>query len=503
MNGMDSEDDSNHTALDDWKRPLLIAANRAPVTFELDSKGELNFSRGSGGLVTALTGLAAYVPITWVACARTQEDALWHEGDVAMTENSSIHVRFINPDNQTFEEYYNVISNPLLWFLQHSMWDVSRSPVIDQFTWQAWENGYKEVNRQFADAIVDLLPSGVDKPVIMLQDYHLYLAPRYIRDRLHKKQKTSPTIMHFIHIPWPDTNYWRILPPAMRQLIFEGLCAEDLIGFQTEADTANFLRSVETFLPRVSVNHKRKRVWYRNHKTYVHDFPISIDVMELKKTAASEEVAVHRESIQEFLGDHQLILRIDRIEPSKNIIRGFQAFEEMLDLYPEHHGKVNFLAIMVPSRLDLQEYNDYLDECMAAAGRVNARFGNSAWEPIRLFVSEDYPRAVAAMQIYDVLLVNSIADGMNLVAKEGPIVNQRNGVLILSERTGAYQQLASGVLTVSPCDVYSTSQALHQALSLQEEERASWAARLRWLIENEDIQQWTQRQFEIINELGI
>ncbi len=124
------------------------------------------------------------------------------------------------------------------------------------------------------------------------------------------------------------------------------------------------------------------------------------------------------------MGDRQLILRIERIEPSKNIVRGFQAFEEMLTLYPEHQEQVMFLAILVPSRMDLGEYRDYLDEVMAAAGHINATFASGSWEPVRILVGEGYERAVAAMQCYDVLLVNSIADGMNLVAKEGPIVNQ-------------------------------------------------------------------------------
>jgi trehalose 6-phosphate synthase len=244
-------------------------------------------------------------------------------------------------------------------------------------------------------------------------------------------------------------------------------------------------------------------VWYKNHATHVRDFPISIDVDALKQLAGSEEVAEHRWEIEDLVDERQLVLRIDRIEPSKNIVRGFLAFEEMLELYPEHRGEVTFLALLVPSRMDVDQYRHYLDDLMATAGRVNAAYGDSEWEPVRLLVGESYPRAVAAMQLHDVLLVNAIADGMNLVAKEGPIVNGQDGVLVLSERAGARQQLEPGALIVSPCDVYATAEALHQALVMPTEERQERARRLRWLIEGEDITAWLCRQIETVRELDL
>jgi trehalose 6-phosphate synthase len=185
------------------------------------------------------------------------------------------------------------------------------------------------------------------------------------------------------------------------------------------------------------------------------------------------------------------------------MVRGFLAFEDMLELYPEYRGRVQFLALLVPSRLDVEEYKHYLDDLMATAGRVNATYGDSEWEPVRVLVGDNYSRAVAAMQLYDVLLVNAIADGMNLVAKEGPIVNERNGVLVLSERTGARQQLEPGALIVSPVDVYATAEALHKALVMPAEERQERARRLQWLIESEDISAWLCRQLETIVELNL
>ena len=483
-------------------RALIIAANRAPVTFDRAEDGSLSFQRGGGGLVTALTDLCRNAEdATWIGCARTEADAQWRQGIVALDGEESVGVRFLSPAEEAYDGYYNVIANPLLWFLQHSMWDVPRAPVIDRNTWQAWEQGYKEVNRLFGQTIIRQVRASRRPTLLMLQDYHLYLAPRFVRDGLRRKER--PTIQLFVHIPWPGPDYWRILPPAMRQEILDGLCAVDLLGFQTEEDSANFLRTVDAFMPRASVNYRRRRVWYRNHATHARDFPISIDCDSLRQSAASEEAAGYLAELAEMSGDCSLILRVDRIEPSKNIVRGFLAFEEMLELHPEHRGKVQFLTLLVPSRLDVEEYRHYLDDLMSTAGRVNATYGDSAWEPVRVLVGDSYLRAVAAMQLYDVLLVNSIADGMNLVAKEGPVVNQRDGVLVLSERTGARQQLEPGALVISPCDVYATAEAMHQALVMPAAQRQERASRLRASVEREDINAWLCSQLQAIEELTL
>jgi trehalose 6-phosphate synthase len=484
-------------------RQLIIASNHGPVTFHTDENGVIQPQRsGGGGLVSALSGIAQHVDACWIASALSEEDKTWQGGKVPIGEGSgSVQLKFVSPEESAYDGYYKVIANPLLWFLQHSMWDIFRSPTIDRTTWQNWQNGYMVVNRLFAEAVSKQILAK-DKPaLVMLQDYHLYLTPYYIRRVLHPRKKY--TLLHFIHIPWPGAEDWGYLPARMRQSILEGLCSVDLLGFQTREDSLNFIRTCESHLPHAHVNFKKSRVWYRNHTTQVRDFPISIDVNALVRLAESEEVAEHHQSFLEQYGGNPLILRIDRIEPSKNIVRGFQAFDELLELYPEHRGKVQFLALLVPSRMEVEQYQDYLNELMGAAGQVNAKFGDSIWEPVRVVVGENYPRAVAAMQLYDVLLVNSIADGMNLVAKEGPVVNQQQGVLVLSERTGAHEQLGSGALVIPPLDISATASALHQALVMPPEERKEKAERLRSLIEQEDIVDWLCRQLETIIELGL
>ncbi len=454
----------------------------------------------AGGLVTALTGLARQVGLTWLACAQSEAEAELDKKTIRLDNGFDIQVEFIHPDKTTYNGYYNVIANPLLWFLQHSMWNFPLVPVIDRATWQAWKEGYVKANQLFAERLSDLLIETKTQPLVMFQDYHLYLAPRFLEQLCPNRR---PRMSHFIHIPWPGSEEWGFLPPPMREAILDGLCAVDLLGFQTREDGLNFIRTCESYLPTVDVFYKEGFVIYHNHTTHVRDFPISIDVDALRMRASSPKVTRLREEILDITQGRKLILRIDRVEPSKNIVRGFQAFAEMLEYHPEHCGQVVFLALLVPSRLGVGEYQDYLDALMAAAGRVNAQYGNHAWEPIRLLVGENYDRAIAAMQIYDVLLVNSIADGMNLVAKEGPIVNRKDGSLILSDRAGAWEQLEPGAMIISPCDIYATAEALHQALIMNTETRQIRAARLRWLIEKDDINAWLNAQLETIKELNL
>jgi trehalose 6-phosphate synthase len=484
------------------ERTLILASNRGPVTLRRNESGELEYQRGSGGLVTALAGIIQHAEARWIACARTAEDKAWNQGLVPLGESDEqVWMQFLTPSEEAYEGYYRVIANPLLWFLQHSMWNIFREPTIDRTIWEHWENGYVAVNRLFAEAIAHEISAAPRPALVMLQDYHLYLAPSFLRYKFRPKARY--TLAHFVHIPWPGAEDWGFLPTKMRLAILKGLCAVDLLGFQTREDALNFIRTCETHLPGAHVNYRHGKVRFRNHTTHIRDFPISIDVDGLRRFAESSEVDSYREQLTQFYGDWQIILRIDRIEPSKNIVRGFQAFDELLELHPEHRGKVKFLALLVPSRLGVDEYGTYLDEVMGVAGRVNAKYGGNDWEPVRVFVEENFPRAVACLQIYDVLLANSIADGMNLVAKEGPTVNLQDGVLVLSERTGAYQQLESGVLVISPLDIYGTAEAMHQALTMPPEERRARSERLRSLIEQQDIVDWLHQQLRAIVNLNL
>lgn len=499
-----SESCGNETELLLAGRPLIVVSNRGPFNFSLSEDDELLIQRSGGGLVTALLGLSQNVKITWVASAITDLEQDWGQGQLALDEGGyPIDLHLVPLSAEVYEGYYNVVSNPLLWFMQHSMWNMISGPNITRETWQAWDEGYVAANRAFAEVVAQRVRSSSGRTLVMLQDYHLYLLPRILRGLLHKNRRSDQiTLTHFIHIPWPGSNEMRVLPPRMRREILEGLMAVDILGFQTSEDSFHFLQSVAAYLPGASVGYSKRRIWYRNHATIVRDFPISIDIPAVRNQAFSPEAMEQREALDAIAEDQQVIVRVDRTEPSKNIVRGFQAFEELLELHPEHIGRVKFLAFLVPSRLEVDEYRDYHDRFLAAAGWVNSRFGTSDWEPVRVIMGENYPRALAGLQIYDVLLVNSIADGMNLVAKEGAVVNQRNGVLVISEGTGASQQLESAALIISPCDVFGTAEALHRALTMPADERKASADRLRMLVEENDINAWFCSQIKEIVRLG-
>lgn len=492
---------SNENLLDD--RELIVVSNRGPVEFIEESDGTIKTQKSGGGLATALAGMAQNIEIAWIAAASNDLEKAWGRKEFPINENGCpVDLHLIPMDQETYEGYYDVISNPLLWFLQHSMWNYVTAPTITKSTWKAWEDGYVKANQEFAKVVFQHIKESPHGKIVMIQDYHLYLLPRMLRQLMRPAYSyRNVTITHFVHIPWPGPEDLRMLPPRMRQSILDGLIATDLLGFQTDGDCLNFLRCVESHLPGVNANYKRRRIWYHNHACHLHDFPISIDVDAIKILSESDEVKFYQSEFKEIIKDQKMILRVDRTEPSKNIVRGFEAFGEMLELHPEHLGKVKFIALLVPSRLDVEEYHTYHDQMMAAAGWVNSRFSSGNWEPIRVILGENYARAVAALKMYDVLLVNSIADGMNLVAKEGAVVNQNNGILVLSERTGASQQLAPGSLVISPCDVYATAEALHQALTTHESERQTSANRLRWLVEENDINAWLNDQLSVIKRL--
>lgn len=473
-------------------RPVIVASNRGPFRFTSLENDLFETTRGAGGLVTAVSAIAQQGSLTWVACALNPDDHRWAELHPQATDIDGIRLRLVRPGAEAYHGYYSVISNPLLWFLQHAMWDTPRAPNITAETWEAWETGYHVVNQQLAEAVAEEVNAQDNPPIVMLQDYHLYLCGHYLRPLVGE----NVVLQHFVHIPWPGPTHWTFLPPAMREAIFRSMCQLDIIGFQTDKDGLNFLRCCQSHIPGAEVTYGNGTVKLDGRVTQVQGYPISVDVDGLRDMVQTEAVAGYTAQFQRTIVDMQFILRIDRAEPSKNIIRGFKAYEQMLLRHPDRMGHVQFLALLVPSRLDVEEYRDYLDEVMAAAGWINAVHGSGEWEPVRLLVGDNYARAIAALRLYDVLLVNPIIDGMNLVAKEGAIVNDTNGVLILSEGAGAHEQLHTGALSVAALDIVGQAEALHMALTMSLAERRERAEHLRELVTNADVNLWFRRQLE-------
>jgi trehalose 6-phosphate synthase len=479
-------------------RSLIVASNRGPVTFTHEGDGKFSSRKGSGGVVTAVSAIARERQPIWIACAMTEGDRMRAElakrdGEILISPpgpRPDFRVRFVVPEPLAYHRYYNEISNPLLWFLQHYLWDTPRSPDITAETWTAWNEGYAVVNRLFADEIIQVAERLSDEPLIMLQDYHLYLCPGFIRDR-----RPNAIIQQFVHIPWPDPDYWRLLPVAIRRQICEGLLGNDVVGFQTRDHARSFMYTCEAYVPDVSIDYTGRGILWRGRRIEVRAYPISIDIEAVRRAAHGKEARSYDRYLPNYLNEYT-VLRVDRAEPSKNIIRGFHAFGRFLEAHPEFLGRVNFMTIMVPSRMDVVEYRDYLDDVSAIVGRINAKYANveTGWQPIHVIMGENYPRALAAMRWYDVLLVNTIIDGMNLVAKEGPLLNERNGVLILSEGAGAAIQLGEDALMISPADVEGTADAIYRALTMPQAERRRRAENLRRTVEADDVAKWFREQ---------
>jgi trehalose 6-phosphate synthase len=474
------------------RRKLIVVSNRGPVSFGRDPTGARVVRRGGGGLVTALRSLVALHDVTWVASAMSDEDrhvAAEADGELleeTARDGSSYRLRFVVHDPQAYDWFYNVVANPTLWFLQHYLWDLKQAPRWDRGLHHAWEEGYVAVNRNFADAVVAELDREPDAAVF-LHDYHLYLAPRMIR-----KDRAGATLAQFIHIPWPQSDQWRVLPEPIRVAIHDGLLGNDVVGFHSERWRRNFVRACHDILDLDSAPVRRRTVVA----------PISADPEEFDELATSEAVlAAEREIVARR--PERLVLRVDRTDPSKNVVRGFQAFEAYLEAHPEARGRVGMLALLDPSRQDIPDYAEYLGAIQRAARAVNDRFQENGWTPIDLQIRDDFPQTVAAYKQYDVLLVNAIYDGLNLVAKEGPLVNERDGVLVLSENTGAHAELGPWALTVNPFDLAGQAEAIHLGLEMPAEERSARIEAMRAHVREHDLTTWVEAQLTALDDVAV
>ncbi len=460
-------------------RKLLTVSNRGPMEFHVDEMGEVKVIPGSGGLATALRAAASFCPMTWLSNAMTQGDRAIAEGRVDSPTQSN--ARFVVTDPDQYKLFYGTFSNEVLWFLQHGQ------PWPEELTlermYESWEDGYVPVNQDFANAVVKEVETG-DYRAVMFHDYHFYVAPGMVRGQL-----PHIYLQQFIHIPWPSSEEWSRLEKPFLAAICEGLLGNDSLSFQTPESARNFLLTCRDFLPEAAVDIRAGRVTFCDRTTRVWDNGISVDPEELTEEAASPEFSRYRYQLRPGPGQ-RTIVRVDRLDPTKNVMRGFQAYERLLLQHPDLISKVNFLALLVPSKSEIASYRRYQDETQAYAEEINKRFGNVHWKPIRVFYENNRTQALAAMSLYDVLLVNPLADGMNLVAKEGPTLNARDGVLVLSTQAGAWAEMACGAIGIDPEDVQATADALYQGLTMTPAERNERAARLRQVVRRHDLHAW-------------
>jgi trehalose 6-phosphate synthase len=470
---------------------LVVVSNRGPAQFERDESGERVVRRGGGGLVTALTGLVSHRRALWVASAMTDEDVAVSEeaggGPVEVSIGDvDCEVLLVESDPAAYDAFYNVIANPILWFIQHYLWDLSNAPNIRREETDAWELGYKVVNADLAAAVVRQI-EGTESPVVMLHDYHVYTCPALIRAK-----RPDAFLHHFVHTPWSQPDSWRILPGKWREEIYRGLLANDIIGFHTTAYCRNFLACCGELLE-IDVDYERGAVVHEGHETWVRAYPLAIDAERLRRAAASDAVAEYEKEVLARRREH-LVLRVDRADLSKNVLRGFAAFDVFLEQHREFRERVTFVAHLQPSRQDVPQYEEYLERINDLVAVVNHLHGTTDWMPIDLRIYDNFEEAVARYKHYDLLIVNPIYDGMNLVAKEAPAVNTRDGVVMLSETTGSHEELGDCTLTVNPFDIQEQADAIYRALTMGREERRLRAEHLREIVDARDPGDWVDEQ---------
>ncbi|WP_329519353.1 alpha,alpha-trehalose-phosphate synthase (UDP-forming) [Spirillospora sp. NBC_01491] len=481
---------------------VLVASNRGPVSFSLSDDGALTMRRGGGGLVSGLAavtgspeGPGTAEDVLWVCAALSDGDRSAARAvtdgrlDRAGHDTGGAAVRMLDIPAATFQRAYNAVANSTLWFVHHLLYDTPRSPHFDARARRDWQS-YEAYNAAFADALARDAAQGAKAAV---QDYHLSLAPRMLRDR-----RPDLKIVHFSHTPWAPPEYYRLLPDDIGEQILDGILGADHAGFLTERWAAAFLDCCE-HLPGTKVDRLAQTVTRGGHVTRIGVHGLGVDADALRRRAAEEDVAARVRSLRAQVGGRQLIVRVDRTELSKNIVRGLAAYREMLVNHPEWRGRVVHLAFAYPSRYDLPEYRAYTAAVQQAAEQIIDEFGTPDWDPLILQVNDDYPRSLAAYRIADVLLVNPIRDGMNLIAKEGPVLSDRGCALVLSREAGAAAELAEDALMVNPYDVSQTAEALHRALLMPPGAREERCRRLAVAATALPPQQWFADQLAALD----
>ena len=463
----------------DGRRELIVVSNRGPLGYDVDAEGRRIVKRGAGGLVTALRSLVSQHDVTWIASAVTDEERrVAAEGIVEerSADGSWYRLHLVAHDPRAYDLYYNVVANPTLWFVQHGLWELKDAPGTGLDA--AWDEGYMPVNTIFADAVLEELERR-PAATVFFHDYHLYAAPPLVREA-----RPDAVLGHFVHIPWVGPDDWAVLPDRIARAIHEGLLANDAVGFHTERWRQAFLASCGA-------------LGLKAEGARVAAHPISVDVAEFEALAESPAV-LERERELVATRPEQLILRVDRTDPSKNVVRGLQAFGLLLDRRPDLRGRLRMLALLDPSRQTIPEYVEYRAAIERAAVEVEERHPGA----LELRISDDFPQSVAAYKQFDVLLVNAVMDGLNLVAKEAPLINTRDGAVVLSVNAGAFEELGSWVVPVDPLDLDGHVVALEQALSMPAAERRRRADAIRAQVRAHDLDAWAAEQLAELDRVS-
>ena len=464
---------------------VALVSNRGPVSF-LPDDGGFDTKRGAGGLSGALDPVAQSLGdrAVWIAAAISKTDrAAVDAGELKrLREELGYPVKLLDIEPETYSRYYDVISNRMLWFANHCLWDELDIKDFGPQEMEAWEDSYEPVNDLFARTVAE---SADDDWIVLFQDYHLALAPKYLRSCCPQH-----TIFHFTHTSFCAEGGLDRLPDPLPRRVIEGMLGADLVGFHVDPWAREFLKCCERL--GFEVDRRAGVVKHGDRRSWVRSYPIPIDFEDVRQRGSDDEAQSWAKRFLKDAAGSPLIVRADRAEPSKNVVRGFEAFGRLLDGRPDLAG-AKFVACLYPSRQSMVEYRHYIREIEEIVDKISAQHPGS----IELFMQDDYDRTLGALSVYDVLLVNSMMDGMNLVSKEGPAVNQRDGVLVLSEGAGSYQELGEHAVQIhDPRDVDATVRALESAIDMPREERAARAESLRKIVASSTPDQWIADQLE-------
>ncbi|WP_344601702.1 trehalose-6-phosphate synthase [Streptomyces glaucus] len=446
---------------------VLVASNRGPVSYEVRDDGSLHARRGGGGLVSGLSAIGPDAGALWVCSALSDGDR-----EAVRRGVGEDGVRMLDIPAGVHADAYNGIANSVLWFVHHMLYQTPLEPVFDAEFRRQWAS-YETYNRAFAEALAEEAAEGA---AVVVQDYHLTLVPGMLREL-----RPDVRIGHFSHTPWAPPEYFRLLPDDVAGQVLRGMLGADRLGFLTHRWAEAFTACCERFAGGLG-----------NTRVGVHG--LGADAEFLRKRSREADVDERMAALREEIGaGRRTIVRVDRTELSKNIVRGLLAYRQLLHDRPEWRERVVHVAFAYPSRQDLAVYREYTDAVRRVAEEINAEYGTPGWRPVVLHVEDDFARSLAAYRLADVALVNPVRDGMNLVAKEVPVVSDEGCALVLSREAGAYEELGEDALAVNPYDVMETARALHEALSMGAAERADRTKRLaaaatalppgRWFLE--------------------
>ncbi|MER6195427.1 alpha,alpha-trehalose-phosphate synthase (UDP-forming) [Streptomyces cyaneofuscatus] len=450
---------------------VLVASNRGPITYTLGEDGTLDAKRGGGGLVS---GLSAVDDKLWVCAALGDGDR-----EAVRRGVGEPGVRMLDIDAEVHADAYNGIANSVLWFVHHLLYQTPVEPVFDAEFRRRWAS-YETYNRAFAQALAEEAGEGAS---VLVQDYHLALVPGMLREL-----RPDLKIGHFSHTPWAPVDYFRLLPDDIGEQLLRGILGADRAAFLTRRWADAFISCCTEILGGTG-------------RTRIGVHGLGADADFLRRRSQEADVDERMEALREQVGEgRKTIVRVDRTELSKNIVRGLHAYRALLETHPEWRERVVHVAFAYPSRQDLAVYRDYTAAVQTLATEINGAYGTESWTPVVLHVKDDFARSLAAYRLADVALVNPIRDGMNLVAKEVPVVSDHGCALVLSREAGAYEELGEDAIVVNPYDVVGTAEALHEALSMSAEERTGRTKRLAEAATALPPQQWFLDQLDALRQ---